>query len=148
MGKLIKLLTTSFCNSKEKKQQRELQSIEDISILDTDTARSSQLTTRSSADTYTLTARKENLELAVSLLQDSSKRMVEAVNKQIKKAIEIIMGENEDENNRLPEIALSNENRKLTQIVHLRTECSKIMRNALAEHGEALARTITTDEPT
>jgi hypothetical protein len=37
----------------------------------------------SSTDTYTLTARKENLELAVSLLQDSSKRMVEAVNKQI-----------------------------------------------------------------
>jgi hypothetical protein len=68
--------------------------------------------------------RKENLELAVSLLQNSSKRMVEAVNKQIEKAIEIIMAANEDENNTLPEMknrsALSNENRKLTQIVHLR----------------------------
>jgi hypothetical protein len=149
MGKLIKLLTTSCCNSKEKKRQRESQSIEDI--LGTDTARSSQLMTRSSADTYTLTARKENLELGVSLLQDSSKRMVEAVNIQIEKAIEIIMAANEDENNRLPEMknrsALSNENRKLTQIVHLRTECSKIMRNALAENGEALAQLLLMNQP-
>ena len=149
MGKLIKLLTTSCCNSKEKKRQREPQSIEDI--LGTDTARSSQLTTRSSADTCTLTARKENLEIAVSLLQDSSKRMVEAVNIQIEKAIEIIMSANEDENNTLPEMknrsVLSNENSKLTQIVHLRTECSKITRNALAEHGEALAQLLLMAQP-
>lgn len=149
MGKLIKLLTPSCCNSKEKKRQPESQSIEDI--LDTDTARSSLLTTISSADTYTLTARKENLELAVSLLQDSSKRIVEAVNIQIEKAIEIIMGENKDENNTLPEMqnrsTLSNENRKLTQIVHLRTECTKIMRNALAEHGEALVQLLLMNQP-
>jgi len=149
MGKLIKLLTSSCCNSKEKKQQRESQSIEDI--LDTDTARSSQLTTRSSADTFTLTARKENLELAVSLLQDSSKRMVEAVNIQIEKAIEIIMAANEDENNTLPEMknrsTLSNENSTLTQIVHLRTECSRIMRNALAEHGETIAQLLLINQP-
>ena len=142
MGKLIKLLTPSCCNSKEKKRQRELQRIEDL--LDNDTARLSQLTTRSSADTFTLTARKENLEIAVSMLQDSSKRMVEAVNKQIEKAIEIIMAANEEENNALPEMknrsALSNENRKLAQITHLRTECSKIMRYALTEHGVLLAQ--------
>jgi hypothetical protein len=57
----------------------------------------SQLTT-SSVDTFTLTATKENLELAVSLLKDSSKRMVEAVNTQFEKAIEIIMAANEDDN--------------------------------------------------
>jgi hypothetical protein len=77
--------------------------------------------------------------------------MVEAVNKQIEKAIEIIMAANEDENNRLPEMknrsALSNENSKLTQIVHLRTECSKITRNALAEHGEALAQLLLMTQP-
>ena len=141
----------SCCNSKEKKRKRQPQSIEDTYILDTDTARSSQLTTRSSANTFMLTARKENLEIAVSLLQDSSKRMVEAANIQMEKAIEIIMSENEDENNTLPETknrsALSNENRKLTQIVHLRTECSKIMRNALAEHGELLAQLLLMTQP-
>jgi hypothetical protein len=76
---------------------------------------------------------------------------VEAVNIQIEKAIEIIMEENKDENNTLPEMqnrsTLSNENRKLTQIVHLRTECTKIMRNALAEHGEALVQLLLMNQP-
>ena len=105
---------------------------------------SSKSSGTSSVDTYTLKARMENLEIALTMLRDNFQRMEQAMNKQIEKAIDIITSTSDDNEPDLwsgtkEKDFIKCENKKLVKAVRFLTESSKIMRNALSEHSEVIS---------
>lgn len=101
---------------------------------------SSKSSGTSSVDTFTIRARMENLEIALTMLNENFQRMENAMNKQIEKAIEIIIGttgKDEKEETVLrtnDKYFMKSENKKLMKAVKFLTESSRIMRTALSEH--------------
>lgn len=105
---------------------------------------SSKSSGTSSVDTYTLKARMENLEIALTMLRDNFQRMEQAMNKQIEKAIDIITSASDDNEPDLwsgtkEKVFIKCENKKLVKAVRFLTESSKIMRNALSEHSKVIS---------
>lgn len=101
---------------------------------------SSKSSGTSSVDTFTIKARMENLEIALTMLNENFQRMENAMNKQIERAIEIIIGTTEkDEKDETvfrtkDKYFMKSENKKLMKAVKFLTESSRIMRTALSEH--------------
>lgn len=105
---------------------------------------SSKSSGTSSVDTFTLKARMENLEIALTMLRENFQRMEHAMNKQIEKAIELIVGRTKVEETEevmmgpISKCHMKKENKKLLKAVKFLTESSRIMRTALSEHTQVI----------
>ncbi|XP_052072738.1 uncharacterized protein LOC127710816 [Mytilus californianus] len=105
---------------------------------------SNAATTCSSADTYTLNARMENLETTLNLLQKYYKRMEQAMNQQVDKVVEIIANDiNQEDVIRMfldynGKDFTKIRNKRLKDAVQFMTNSSKTMRNALMQQTSAI----------
>ncbi|CAC5424316.1 unnamed protein product [Mytilus coruscus] len=107
---------------------------------------SNTATTCSSADTFTLNARMENLETALNLLQNNYKRMEQAMNQQVEKVVEIIANDiNKEDVIRMfldynEKDFTKIRNKRLKDAVQFMTNSSKTIRNALMHQTSAIKK--------
>ncbi|XP_071178856.1 uncharacterized protein [Mytilus edulis] len=107
---------------------------------------SNTATTCSSADTHTLNARMENLEMALNLLQNNYKRMEQAMNQQVENVVEILT----NDINKVDVIRMFLDyngkdftkirNKRLKDAVQFMTNSSRTMRNALMQQTSAIKK--------
>ncbi|VDI50839.1 Hypothetical predicted protein [Mytilus galloprovincialis] len=107
---------------------------------------SNTATTCSSADTHTLNARMENLEMALNLLQNNYKRMEQTMNQQVEKVVEILA--NDINKGDVIKMFLDYNgkdftkirNKRLKDAVQFMTNSSRTMRNALMQQTSAIKK--------